>query len=343
MNQVNPPPRRVLIPPALPSTALHGRGSGLAVTRLDGTTMGTFWSLSCLIPPDISPQQAGLSLESAFARVIAQMSHWDPASDLSRFNRSPAGTWQVLPPEFFRVLAHALTVAEASQGCCDPTLGEIVDLYGFGPSPDTKLDPPPALLHQAIRHCGWQRLQLDSDRQAAFQPGGLRLDLSAIAKGFAVDHAAEALEQLGIGSYLLEIGGEVRGAGCKPDGGPWWCLLAPPPGPESGSLPETVAALCGLSLATSGDTCRQKQWNGRTISHLIDPLTFQPTGRTLASVSVFASSCMDADAWATALFTAGREKGPAMAETQQLPALFTWRTPAGFHQTWSPALAAMLE
>lgn len=360
MTPAGHPARRVLIPPALPSTALRGRGSGLSISRLAGTTMGTFWSVSCLLPNEITGALATAALEASFAEIISQMSHWDPTSDLCRFNRAPAGTWQVLPAEFYFVLTQALEIAAASDGFCDPTLGEIVDFYGFGPNfsssgsnrhhhnsgQSPSLPPDSTPFQQAIQRCGWQKLQLAPARQAALQPGALRLDLSAIAKGYAVDHAAEALETLGISSYLIEIGGEVRGAGCKPDGDPWWCLLESPDNPAGGSpaFPETIAALCGLSLATSGDTYRQKSnLDGQLISHLIDPRTFRPTDRTLATVSVFAPTCLQADAWSTALFTAGPIHGPTLAQTHHLPALFTWRTPKGYQQCWSPALALMFD
>lgn len=338
-----PPARRVLIPPDLPSAALCGMGSGLEIGRLEGTTMGTFWSVCCLIPPGISEEQTRRALEGVFAKVTSQMSHWDESSALCAFNRAAAGTWHPLPAEFYRVLSQAVEVAEASGGCCDPTVGEVVDLYGFGPATPGESPFDDEALQRASRHCGWKRLKLDPAHQAALQPGGLRLDLSAIAKGFAVDWAAESLEALGIGSYLMEIGGEVRGAGCKPDGEPWWCLLETPREEGGECLPQTIVALCGLSLATSGDTLRQRQVGGNMVSHLIDPRICRPAGRHLTSVSVFAPSCMTADAWATALFVAGPEEGRAMAEARHLAALFTCRTPEGLTQNWSPALAAMME
>lgn len=349
------PLRRVLIPPALSPASLRGRGSGLTVSRLEGTTMGTFWSVSCLLPEPVSPLQATAALEQVFALVIAQMSHWDGQSRLCQFNHAPAGTWQELPAEFYTVLAAAAAIAETSGGAFDPTLGDIVDLYGFGPSPPPAELPGEFQLHTAIRLGGWQKLKLDPARQAAFQPGGLRLDLSSIAKGYAVDLAAAALEQLGVFSYLVEIGGEVRGAGCKSGGEPWWCLLEPPAAdaaqdsaafpnqPMDPEFPETIVALCGLSVATSGDSIKQRRAGDRIIGHLIDPKTLQPTDRTLAAVSVFAADCMSADAWATALFTAGRETAMALAESRSLAALFTWRTAAGFEQTWTTALQAMME
>lgn len=338
------PGRRVLIPSSLTPANLHGRDFAGAVCVLEGTTMGTFWKVCCLPGAGTSGADIRTLLEENFNLVISQMSHWDERSLLCEFNRAAAGTRHTLPPEFFRVLEHALQVAEESGGLCDPTLGEVVDLYGFGPA-SPGLDsggPAAAALAEAARLRGWGRLRLDSQNQSAWQPGGLRLDLSAIAKGFAVDLAAENLQRRGIQSYLVEIGGEVRGDGCKPGGEPWWCAVEAFPGPDAGSLPETLAALCGLSVATSGDSLRQRRVEGNMVSHLIDPLSCRPAGRALAAVSVFHPSCMTADAWSTALFIAGPEKGPAMAESRHLAALFTCRTPDGFSQIETSALQAMM-
>lgn len=338
-----PPERRVLVPATLPATALRGKGSDSPVVRLEGVTMGTFWNVRCAPPRGVSEAAIRETLEAVFAKVIAQMSHWDERSDLCAFNRAPAGARVALPAEFHRVLTRALEVAAASGGCFDPTLGEIVDLHGFGPSPPPGEEPAPPALARAARRCGWKKLELDPVRQTARQPGGLRLDLSSIAKGFAVDLAAEALEAMGVFSHLVEIGGEVRGSGCKPDGEPWWCLLESPAGPGAERLPETIVALCGVSLATSGDGLRRRETpSGEIAGHLIDPRTLRSANGALTSVSVFAPDCMTADAWATALFIAG-EDGPSMAEEQSLAALFTWRAPDGFQQTWTTALAEMME
>lgn len=315
----------MLIPRDIPAEALRGASSGLPVCELAGKTMGTFWSARLQLPRGLNLEWAEAALTSSFGLVIRQMSHWDESSELCRFNRAEAGTWQELSPEFFRVLSRAVEIARLSEGLLDPTLGEIVDLHGYGPSCSSHPERVPAARERA----GWRRLKLDA-KGRAYQPGRLRLDLSSIAKGYAVDLAAERLMSLGVEHFLIEIGGELRGQGCKPDGEPWWVSLAGP----SDELPETVAALCGLSVATSGDAFRH---------HLIDPRTSFPADGELVAVSVFAKECMDADAWATALFIAGTERGIELAEQHKLPALFTLSTGTGHAEHWSSGLAAMLD
>ena len=211
---------RVLVPLLAQPPA---RPIGGAVLALDGQTMGTTWSVRLVAPPTANADALTAMAQRELDAVVAQMSPWEPLSDLSRYNRAAAGTWTALPPAFAQVLRCALEIAEATDGAFDPTLGALTDLWGFGPRPFSG-QPPSREAVEAAREAGdWTRLTLDGE--ALFQPGGLRLDLNGIAKGFAVDQVAAALERAGVKSYLVEVGGELRGTGAKPDGQPWWVEL----------------------------------------------------------------------------------------------------------------------
>ncbi len=224
---------RVLVPPL---TQPPARPIGGAVLALAGQTMGTTWSVKLVAPPTASAEALTAMVQRELDAVVAQMSPWEAGSDLSRYNRALAGTWTALPAAFAQVLACALDVAERTAGAFDPTLGALVDLWGFGPRPFTGGPPDPAAVAAARDATGWRRLVLDGDR--LFQPGGLHLDLNGIAKGFAVDQVAAALDRAGARSYLVEVGGELRGTGAKPDGQPWWVELERPPvAPARGRAP----------------------------------------------------------------------------------------------------------
>ena len=305
--------------------------------------MGTYWAAKWLAPPERPPEFWQAIMQGAFDEVVRQMSAWSESSDLTRFNRAPAGTWHVLPAEFFTVLQRALAIARETDGAYDPTVGEFIDLIGFGPSgPEVEINAAP--LEAARARFGWTRLTLDPDSRRAFQPGCLSVDLSSIAKGFAVDLACERLIAAGLDNFLLEVGGEIRGRGCKPDGQPWWCWVERPPvSPGQKPLPETVVALCDCALATSGDYRRQREYRGRRHTQIIDPRTGVNEVGALSSVSVLAANCMDADGYATALFVLGVEAGMAFAEKRGLAALFVWQTPEGLKECWTSAWAAMLE
>lgn len=330
--------RRVLIPTHAPDIApLATRAarafSSAALVALSGETMGTTWSVKAVTP--LGEDRLRALVEPCLALVVAQMSQWRPDSDLSRFNAAEGETWHRLPNEFFRALRYALWLARETAGAYDPTLGDLSELWGFGASGRRADAPNGAAIDAARTERGWSRMKLDIPRRSAWQPGGTRLDLSSIGKGFAVDFVAEALSRQGVVSHLVEIGGELRGSGTKPDLSPWWV--------EIESAPDLVIALHGLSVATSGDARRYIAQGGRRLSHTLDPRTGHPIADDLASVTVLEASCMKADALATALSVLGAEEGMRFAGERGIAARFVMREPGGPAERITPAFAAMLE
>jgi thiamine biosynthesis lipoprotein len=321
---------RIAIPQGLSPAAFHRRQAGAPVLSCAGETMGTTWSARIVAAPD----GIAASIQAELNRVVAEMSHWDPASALSRFNRSEPGRWQPLPVGFARVLAAALEVAEKSDGAFDPAMGALVDLWGFGPPGPRTGIPNDEEIAAAVS--GREHIEQDDRRARRTAPGAL--DFSSIAKGHGVDRVAEMLRSMELPDFLIEVGGELRGEGIKPGGQPWWIDLEPVPG--SRLLP-LRAALHGLSVATSGDYRRSFAHQGRDYGHTLDPRTGRPLENHVASVSVLHPSCMLADAWATALSVLGPE-GMVLAEREGLAAHMVVREGAGFTEHLSPALREML-
>jgi thiamine biosynthesis lipoprotein len=268
------------------------------------------------------------------------MSTWETTSDLSRYNTSPTG-WQTMPPACFDVIACAMAVAKDSTGAYDPTVGPLVNLWGFGPDPARRTRPDAADIAAARARCGWWRIELDPGRQAVLQPGGVYIDLSAIAKGYGVDAVADYLRAVGCTSFLVEVGGELLGEGVKADGQPWWVELEHP----AEHVPEPlIAALHGLAVATSGDYRRCFFDSlGRRYAHTIDPRTGLPTAHDTASVSVLHPRCILADALSTALMVMGSTEGMAYAERHDIAALFIDRQHDRYVESMSPAMTAMLD
>ncbi len=341
--------RRVLVPHDLSPRA---PAFGAVVHPLDGQTMGTTWSVRFAGSREHAVETVRAGIQGQLDTVVAQMSTWLAGSDLSRFNEAGADRWQALPQEFFHVLRHALQVAQASGGAYDPTAGPLVELWGFGPGRsfrDPGFEPPDAdAIASARAFCGWQRVSLDPRESRARHAGGVNLDLSAIAKGYAVDLVAQHLEARGIESYLVEVGGELRGAGTKPDGQPWWVALELPPAEDDAShsstpCPDTLVALHGLAIATSGDYRRFFRHEGRRLAHTIDPRTGRPVTHDLASVTVLHRECMAADALSTALTVLGPDEGFAFAKERELAACFLTRRGSGFEERLTPAFEAMLQ
>lgn len=331
---------RVLVP-----LAIRGEPPawGQVVHALQGQSMGTTWSVRCVGPRELRLEAITGAIDAALDDVIAQMSHWEAGSLLSRFNTAPAGQMQTLPPAFATVVDAALRVATASGGAYDPGVGELVALWGFGPAglrprhDEPGFRPPTDAEIDATRHAS-SALRWDAATRRLTQPGGVRLDLSSIAKGHAVDRVCDVLADCGLPDHLVEIGGELRGAGLKTDGQPWWVELEAP-APDCG-LAATRIALHGLAIATSGDYRNHfADATGRRRSHTLDPRTGRPIEHGIASVSVVHDSAMWADAWSTALTVLGPDAGLALATTQGLAAQLVWRDGDGrFQEAWTPAL-----
>jgi thiamine biosynthesis lipoprotein len=330
--------RAVLIPLDL-DPAVPPPGSGLHT--FEGTSMGTTWSARVAAGrvDDLQP-----ALQAELDAIVAQMSHWEPDSLLSRYNRAPAGTWVDLPAQFFDVVDYALWAHMASGGAYDPAAGALVDLWGFGAVrryDHTGFYPPDeAAIGRALDQRAAARLSFDRDGRRLLQPGGIRLDLSSVAKGYAVDRLAHCLEGRGLSHYLVEVGGELRGAGVKPDGHPWWVEIEAVPDHQA---PQAVVALHGLSIATSGDYRQHFGHGARRVSHTLDPRTGRPAAGGVASVTVLAPTCMEADALSTALAALGPDDGAAFAGAHALAARFLVRRAGALEEIVTPAWKALLQ
>lgn len=294
--------------------------------------MGTTWSvrLAAARHADLHALHAGI--QEQLDRVVAQMSTWDAASDISVYNRAGAGTWQRIPDGFRRVLTCALQIAEASDGAFDPTVGSLVGLWGFGA--DAAIDHTPSATDRetARGNVGWRRIEIGGDE--LLQPGGLRLDLSAIAKGFGADCVVDYLRAAGISGALVEVGGELHGVGRKPDGSPWRVLVEAGPEEDDHSLEPRVLELEGLAVATSGDrwhhyTRRDEHGDEHRYTHTLDPRSGAPVEHAPVAVSVIARDAMHADAWATALTVLGETAGMALAKREGLAVRYLGRDTDG--------------
>ena len=293
--------QRAAIPPPRGGVAAS---AGL-VHALSGRTMGTTWAVK-LVAPEL-PGDLGAAVQTVLDGLVAQISHWEPPSEISRVNAAAAGAWTPVSSDLERVLRCALEIAMRTDGAFDPGLGGAAARWGFGPPGAPTGFTPGA----------WRRVRVEDGR--VLQPGGAHLDLSGIGKGYAVDLLAALLVERGAASFLVEVGGELYGRGVKPDGSPWWAAIDPP---REGAADEVRVALPGWAVATSGDYRRFLSVDGRRWAHTLDPRTGAPLADVPASVTVLAPECMRADAWATALTVMGAREGLAFADRLGLAALF---------------------
>ncbi|WP_343732250.1 FAD:protein FMN transferase [Duganella sp.] len=334
--------RRVLLPHDISDDRAPAGG---VIRDYAGRSMGTSWSVRLVAAPDQAAEHVPDGLQQQLDLIVAEMSHWEAESDLGRFNRATPGSWQALPPAFFDVLSYAMGVARDSGGAYDPCAGSLVNLWGFGPygrfdQPDF-MPPSADEITVARAQLAARPVILQRDGRRALQPGGVQLDLSAVAKGYSVDRLSYYLKTQGFAHHLVEVGGELRGSGVKPDGQPWWVMLEQVSGAE---IDELVLALHGLSVATSGDYRRYFELHGQRYSHTIDPRSGMPIANDLASVTVVHAQCMAADAWSTALTVLGHRDGLDLAELQGLAARFVVRQADGsFTEHLSTHLRKLLE
>lgn len=324
---------------------------GSTLFTASGTAMGTTWSARLMLPPGADGAAIERALQGELDEIVAQMSHWEPGSLLSRYNAAPAGSWHALPQHFFDVADYGLRVFEDSGGAYDPAGGLLVNLWGFGAT--RRYDqhgfhaPGAVAIGTALAQRALSQPVLDRAGRRLLQPGGALLDFSSIAKGYAVDCMAHCLERRSVRHYVVEAGGELRGAGTKANGEPWWVEVEVVPdagAPDAGAARrQTVIALHGLAIATSGDYRRYYQHGARRAAHTLDPRNGYPVANGVASVTVLAPTCMAADALSTALTVLGPEQGLAYAEARGIAARFLVRGASGLVETTSSDWRSLLQ
>lgn len=298
-----------------------------SLATFTGDAFGTTFTIKVALEDEADARDADVldalsrQIPEAIERLNREMSLWDDDSELSRFNRSAGGEWFSVSPETLQVIDAALGIRKATDGAFDPTVRPLLALWSFGPGQRPRRIPEPAEIEAARALTGVAIETREQPTPAIWKAEtGVALDLNAIAKGFAVDVAAEIVASHHPRGYMVEIGGEVRTDGTKPDGAVWRIAIERPLAGNRAAA--TAIRLDGLSLATSGDYRNYFEVNGQRFSHTIDPRTGRPISHNLASVSVIAETCMEADAWATALMVLGPEAGYELATRSQVAALF---------------------
>ncbi len=310
--------------------------TGPTLAEFRGSTMGTTYSVKVVeLPRSIHSDTLHAEIKAVLDRVNEQMSTYLKDSELSRFNASRETDWLDASPELVALVQKAREVSELTGGAFDVTVGPLVNLWGFGPELGLEEPPPTEAIASTRKRVGYSKLHTRDE------PPGLRksiadlyVDLSAIAKGYAVDRIAEYLERRGILNYLVEVGGEIRGKGHNAHGTPWKIAIEKPvPGVRE---IHHVIGVDGVSVATSGDYRNYFERDGRRYSHTIDPETGSPVTHALASVTVVNPSATYADALATGLMVLGPESY-ALAEREGLAVLFVVKTEGDFVSRPTPA------
>ncbi|MEM7080021.1 MAG: FAD:protein FMN transferase [Pseudomonadota bacterium] len=318
-----------------------GLGGCRPVERFDeftGDTMGTYFRVR-YVPAQCQPEVAAVS--ARLAQINALMSTYDPDSQLSRFNAATSIDPVIIDPELVSVLEAGLALWRDSQGAFDVTSGPLVNLWGFGAGQAVQV-PTVAEQAQARALVGSDQLTLRGGQLSKAQ-AQVYVDLSAIAKGYAVDVVADMLRTQGCERLMVDIGGEMRLHGDSPRGGAWRIGIESPQPGAIGQLHQ-VLALRDLALATSGDYRNFRMIDGRRVDHLMDPRAGGPATSRIASATVLHTQALWADGYATTVMVLGEEAAMAFAERHEfaLYLIIHDGSDAGFRTRYNAHMARYL-
>ncbi|MBO3277131.1 FAD:protein FMN transferase [Pseudomonas schmalbachii] len=314
-------------------------GCGERIERLSGPTMGSSYSIQ-YVPtaqtPD--PQRVKAEVEAILSGLDEQFSTWRADSVVSRFNAQPAGACMALPDDMRQLLAYGEQLSGDSGGAFDLTVGPLLNLWGFGPQSRGEGVPDAAELARERARVGHRHLRVEGDKLC--KDVAAELDFDSIVAGHAVDRISARLVELGVRGYLVEVTGELKAAGRKPDGSPWRIALEVPSGERERRIERSIE-LDGYGVSTSGDYRNYFEEGGRRYSHTFDPRRGEPVRHALAAVTVVDPSALHADGLSTLLMVLGPEEGYAFAERRGLAAYFIVRQGQGFVARSTPRFQAL--
>ncbi|KKB04183.1 FAD:protein FMN transferase ApbE [Pantoea anthophila] len=310
---------------------------------LEGKTMGTVWRVSLAGVDQARKAELQQRIQQRLDADDAELSTWKPDSALSRFNQSRDLTPQPVSENMADIVTTALRIGRKTGGAMDITVGPLVNLWGFGPTKQPVHTPDAAQIAAARAETGLQHLRVVQGAGGQWlhkDLPGLYVDLSTVGEGFATDHLARLMEQLGINNYLVSVGGAVLSRGLNAQQQPWRVAIQKPTDRENAV--QARVDLQGHGISTSGSYRNYYELDGKRISHVIDPVTGRPIEHKLVSATVIATTALEADGWDTGLMVLGTEKAKALALEQHLAVYLISKQGDKFVSWMSPQFAAFL-
>lgn len=294
-----------------------------------GRTMGPIpYRVRVVVEDDPQPEKLKAiksTVSGSLERVNQLMSTYIDDSDISKFNAANSTDWQSVDSETVAVVARALEISRQTDGAFDPTVAPAVNLWNFGPNKKEPTLPSADAIESIQRTVGYQKINFRLTPPAIRKSNPqTQLDLSAIAKGYAVDRVSKSLTELGYRQHMVEVGGEVLAKGERGNGGPWRVEIERPVASKRdprGNGEGKIIEISDRAVATSGNYRNYVTIDGKRFAHTIDPKTCRPVLHDLATASVAAEDCMTADAIATAVMVLGSEKGHAVCRELGLAVL----------------------
>lgn len=294
----------------------------------DGRTQGTSYRIRYL---GISEASLAVKVEDRLQSIDRVFSNYRKDSVIERFNVQQTTEWQAVPKELAILSLKALEFSRLTHGAFDITIGQLMKVWGFGPyrgSSKNSRVPNEALIAEALSRSGYQSLEVREDPPALrkLKPE-LLVDMSGIAQGFTVDQLGELLEKEGVRSYLVEVGGELRGRGRNPEGHAWQVAVE---NPSINSGLGSIVSLNNISLSTSGNYRDFIDIGNQRFSHIFDPRLGRPIPSEFVSASVMTSDCTVADALAKAFLILSEDDQKTLAAKLDLGIILQKRVGKNF-------------
>lgn len=301
--------------------------------------MGTSYQITIAMDSD-KKEALQSSIDKKLAQINQLMSTYIEDSELSVFNQTKTKNCLELSEETIYVIKSANEVSKKTAGKFDITLAPLIEIWGFDKKQTNNKIPEQKAIQKLLSQIGYQKIQIQSHCIAKQNPS-LSVNLSAIAKGYAVDQIAEIISRNGYSNYLVEIGGEIANSGVNARGLPWRIAIESA-ATDKRSLQRSISPK-GMGIATSGDYRNYFEKDGQRFSHTIDPTTGYPINHRLASVTVLHKETMLADAFATAMMVMGPEASLKFANKNQLAIFMLVKNGDTFNEVYSQAFDPFIE
>tara|TARA_Y100000748_G_scaffold82948_1_gene68557 strand:- start:11562 stop:12473 length:912 start_codon:yes stop_codon:yes gene_type:complete len=294
--------------------------------------MGTTYSIKIKTAnAAVNKEKIRADIEKILLEINQKMSTYIVDSELSVINFSNSLDSNLISDDLFKVISHANTISKTTNGAFDITVGPLVNLWGFGPNKSENKIPSNEEIELIKKNIGYKKIYLNKETTSIkkLHPD-LYVDLSGIAKGFAVDKIALYLNSYNLENYLVEIGGELIAKGTNEDNEVWQIGIENP----NNNLAKIIG-LKDIAMATSGDYRNYFEKNGVRYSHTINPNTGKPIKHKLASVTVLDKTAMNADALATAFMVLGPAKTIELANELKIGVYLIIKNDENFYEEYN--------
>jgi thiamine biosynthesis lipoprotein len=305
--------------------------------KLEGFAQGTTYHINYWTSAPVETQAIENQIKDLLDGLDKNLSNYRPDSTIEQFNASSSTVSQEVGADIVTLVRVGQEMSRLSQGCFDLTIKPLFDLWGF--NGDTLHIPDQAAIDATLTQVGMDKLEVVDDTHLLKHLANVRVDVSAVAQGFSVGKLSDALEQQGIENYMVEIGGELKTHGHKPDGQAWRIAVEKPlAGERKMDKVITMPKDAPMSVMTSGTYRHYFDVNGKRYSHILDARIGKPVTHNVVGVTVLHENPTIADAWSTALLCLGQQDGLRLANSEKINAIFIRQQDSELLETQSETL-----